>query len=70
MKRVFVVQHEYERNGVSEVKFIGVFSSKETAEAAVKQLVLQPGFSTKPDGFCIEACEINRVDWSEGFVTK
>lgn len=69
MKKVFVVQHEYERNGFPEVKFIGVFSSKEMAEAAVDKLVLQPGFSSTPDGFCVEECEIDRVDWAEGFVT-
>ena len=70
MKTVFVLQHEYERDeGVDEVKFIGVYSTKSNAEEAVKRLVTQPGFSDHPDDFCIDEYELNLDHWTEGFDT-
>jgi homoserine kinase type II len=56
---------------------IGVYSSREKAEAAVKGLASQPGFRDFPDvledpsetgGFNIEECELDRTWWQEGFV--
>jgi hypothetical protein len=68
MNEVYVLQHEYELEGHDEYKFIGVYSSREKAEAAVARLITQPGFRDHPDGFCISACTVDDRDgWSEGF---
>jgi hypothetical protein len=56
---------------------VGVYSSREKAEAAVKRLASQPGFRDFPDvledpseigGFSIEEYELDRTWWQEGFV--
>ena len=70
MDHVFVVQHESGQNREDSIKFIGVFSSRPAAESAVLKLKLQTGFLRCPDGFSIDAYELNRVCWAEGFVTK
>lgn len=68
MKSVFVLQHEYESEaGIDEIKFIGVYATRANAEAAVKRLVIQPGFRDYPDGFCIDEYEIGQDHWTEGF---
>ena len=51
MKRLFVLQHAYQHgleDREEEVKFIGVYSSREKAEDAVRRLILQPGFREHP----------------------
>jgi homoserine kinase type II len=55
--------------GCDDVKFIGVFSSRESAAAAVAQLVRQPGFIEHPDGFFVEVYPVDRPHWTEGFAT-
>ena len=72
MKSVFVLQHSYEMSetGEEETKFIGVYSSKDKAQAAVKRLSLQPGFKDFPDYFHIDEYEIDQDNWTEGFVTE
>jgi homoserine kinase type II len=68
---VFVVQHVHVLDENEEdIKFIGVYSSKESAEGAVQRLRLQPGFSDTPGGFTIDLYEVDQDNWSEGFVTK
>lgn len=70
MSVVYVLQHEYETDGGGDnVKFIGVYSSRERAEAAVERLRDQPGFSSYPEGFCIDEYKLDRDHWAEGFVT-
>jgi hypothetical protein len=67
---VYIVQHAYENDaGYDEVKFIGAYSSEQTAKTAVERLCLQPGFRDRPEGFHIEAYEIDRDHWPEGYVT-
>src|SRR5215470_17597806 len=45
MASVFVLQHVHSReDGVEDVKFIGVYSSREKAQAAVARLGRLPGF--------------------------
>ncbi|WP_394845431.1 hypothetical protein LZC95_51420 [Pendulispora brunnea] len=70
MDAVFVVQHAYERDESEEIKFIGVYSTRVKAEAAVLRLKEQPGFREHPDDFHIERYEIDRDHWEEGFVTE
>ena len=72
MKSVFVLQHSYEMSeaGEEETKFIGVYSSMDKAQSAVKRLSLQPGFKDFPDYFHIDEYEIDQDNWTEGFVTE
>lgn len=69
MKSVFVLQHSYEEDGYDETKFIGVYSSEQTAKAAVDRLRLQNGFKDRPNDFHIEEYELDKDHWAEGFAT-
>jgi hypothetical protein len=69
MTSVFVVQHVHVREeGVEEVKFIGVYSSREKAQAAVTRLRRQPGFVDASDGFNIDEYRVDQDHWAEGYV--
>ena len=66
---VFVVQHSYDLNGADETKLIGVYSSREQADAAILRAAALPGFSGRPDGFSCGAYELDVDHWREGFAT-
>ena len=70
MPTVFILQHERPENDEywEDVKFIGAFSSKATAEEAIEQLRKQPGFKDYPDDFSIDEYTIDEFEWKEGFV--
>ncbi len=69
MTTVYVLQHSYEQEECDETKFIGVYSSRPAAEAAVARLMGQPGFRDRPDDFHIDEYEVDRDHWTEGYVT-
>ena len=65
---VFLVHHIRELgDDAEEVKFVGVFSDIEKAQAAIDKIKSEPGFRDFPNGFSLEAHTLNRVGWSEGF---
>ena len=67
---VFVVQHVHElRNEEEDVKMIGIYSTREKAEAVVERLRLQPGFCEVPTGFHIDKYPVDADHWTEGYVT-
>jgi hypothetical protein len=69
MASVFVLQHVHSReDGAEDVKFIGVYSSREKAEAAVVRLGRLPGFMDAPDGFHIDEYRLDQDHWAEGYV--
>ena len=69
MASVFVLQHVHSReDGVEDVKFIGVYSSREKAQAAVARLGRLPGFADAPDGFHIDEYRVDQDQWAEGYV--
>ena len=69
MASVFVVQHVHSReDGVEDVKFIGVYSSREKAQAAVARLGRLPGFAEAKDGFHIDEYRVDQDQWTEGYV--
>jgi hypothetical protein len=69
MASVFVLQHVHEReDGPEDVKLIGVYSSREKAQAAVERLIRQPGFSDAPDGFSVDEYPVDQDHWVEGYV--
>jgi hypothetical protein len=68
--RVYVLQHVHESaDGAEDVKLIGVYSSRENAQAAVARLRQVPGFSDDPTGFHIDEYSIDRDQWAEGYST-
>jgi hypothetical protein len=69
MTIVFVLQHVHATaDGVEDVKFIGVYSSRGRAEAAVTRLSGSPGFSDAPAGFHIDEYRLDQDNWVEGYV--
>jgi homoserine kinase type II len=69
MASVFVLQHVHsQEDGVEDVKFIGVYSSRQKAQAAVARLSRQPGFADAPDGFHIDEYQVDQDQWAEGYV--
>ena len=69
MASVYIVQHVHSRDdGNDDVKFIGVYSSRGTADAAVGRLSVQPGFSETIDGFSVDEYPLDRDQWVKGFV--
>jgi hypothetical protein len=82
MNSVFVLQHLHILNGDEEnVKMLGVYSSRESALAAVERFRQQPGFRDLPqmaeytdtpgvpEGFHLNEYELNQDHWSEGYET-
>lgn len=71
MASVYVVQHVHSRDDVDDdVKFIGVYSSRENADAAVVRLSIQPGFSETLDGFSVDEYPLDQDQWTEGFIEE
>jgi hypothetical protein len=69
MNTVYVLQHVHEQqSGNEDIKFIGVYSSKARARVAIKRLSSAPGFRDCREGFHIEAYEVDKDHWTEGFV--
>ena len=70
MTRVYVLQHVHSwEDGAEDVKFIGVYSSQENAQAAITRLSQAPGFSDAPAGFHIDEYQIDKDQWVEGYST-
>jgi hypothetical protein len=69
MNEVWVVQHSYDLDGCEETKFIGVYSTKRKAQAAVTRLRKQPGFCDRPKDFFIDPFTLDVDHWTEGFCT-
>ena len=66
--RVYVLQHVHSRgNGAEDVKFIGVYSSRENALSAIAKLSQTPGFSDAPNGFHIDEYQLDKDHWVEGY---
>lgn len=64
------MQHVHELpDGSEDVKFIGVYSSKDLAQTAIARLKTQPGFRDHPLGFHIDEYLIDEDHWTGGFTT-
>lgn len=67
---VFIVQHEQIIDEDSETyRVIGIYSTKDRADAAVERAKLLPGFREQPENFCISEYVLNEDHWTTGFVT-
>lgn len=69
MTSVFLLSHSYELpdDDAEAIKIIGVYSTRENAEAAVRRLLPQPGFCDHPDDFVIDEYTLDDDNWEEGF---
>jgi hypothetical protein len=68
--KVYVLQHVHSlEDGEEDVKFIGVYSSRENAHAAIERLSRAAGFSDTPAGFQIDEYELDKDQWVEGYST-
>ena len=64
----YVLQHVHSfENDVEDVKFIGVYSSRENALAAITRLSRLPGFSDAPNGFSVDEYQLDKDNWVEGY---
>jgi hypothetical protein len=67
---VFLLSHVHELSpGQDDEKIIGIYSTEAQAQAAATRAKRLPGFAQVPDGFHIDAYELDEDNWAEGFVT-
>jgi homoserine kinase type II len=68
--KVYLLSFVQERNSDEEDTelLIGVYESEEKAKDAIERLKDRPGFVDFPQGFVIDAYELNQDHWLEGFV--
>lgn len=67
---VFSLEHVHVFDDDSEdVKLIGIYSTKEKAQAARERVSYQPGFCDYPEGFSISEILVDQDHWVEGFVS-
>ncbi|WP_411077744.1 hypothetical protein [Streptomyces sp. cmx-10-25] len=52
-----------------DVKLLGTYSSREAARDRIERARQLPGFSDEPDCFYVEEFEIDKDEWTEGYVT-
>ena len=70
MREVYLVQHVHLfEHGTEDIKVIGVYRTREAADAAIERLGTQPGFRDSKDTFCVDAYELDIDHWIEGYVT-
>ena len=66
--RCFLLSHLSETaNGDEDFKIIGVYSSEAAAHGVVERLKTLPGFDSAPEAFHVDAYEMNKDYWSDGF---
>ena len=70
MARVYLLQHVHlSDDGAEDVKFIGVYSSRESAQTAIARLRQAPGFCEAPAGFHIDEYQVDKDQWVKGYST-
>ncbi len=70
MTKAYVLQHVHPTDdGADDVKFVGVYSSRENAQAAISRLREASGFSEAPAGFHIDEYQVDKDQRVEGYST-
>jgi hypothetical protein len=68
LRSAFVVQHVHVLpDGVEDVKLVGVYSSRRTADDAILRTRLLEGFKDAPDGFFVDEYALDKDAWQEGY---
>ena len=67
---VFMLYHiRTNESGEQDEKLIGIYTTTEKAEAAIRRLEDRPGFRDYPAGFQIFEHMLDEDGWLEGFTT-
>lgn len=76
MKTYYEVDHKHKLIDHYEKKHIGIFSSLQKAEAAIKSLQNKPGFKDTPEGFKVKKIMrllkyrlLDNTYWVDGYDT-
>jgi hypothetical protein len=70
MKSVFLLWHSHEVGpGATDDKLIGVYSTHAEAEEAKVRTMQREGFKDAPEGFEIVQYELNKDEWSDGYIS-
>jgi coenzyme PQQ precursor peptide PqqA len=71
MEFVFLLWHvqRVPKSADDDEKLIGAYRTEEDARAAILRLKDKPGFSESPTGFEITKYELNKDNWTEGYVS-
>ena len=65
---VFLLEHiNVGADGSEDVKTLGIYGTRASAEAAIVRARKRPGFADAPDGFNIDEYVIDEDEWVEGF---
>ncbi|MCZ4281969.1 hypothetical protein O4H49_14350 [Kiloniella laminariae] len=68
MKELYIVYHVEEVDEYPEnLKTLGVFDSKEKAEAAIQVLKIMPEFAGREEEFTIGDTDLNATYWLKGY---
>jgi hypothetical protein len=67
--RVFLLQHVHSVNDDDDIKTLGIYSSEALALEAVERFRMLPGFAATPDGFSVDAFEIDQDHWTSGYIS-
>ena len=67
---VYLLWHVHDLgDGEEDEKLLGVYWTRDAAEARVEASSDKPGFVDHPEGFVIARHRINKDEWTEGFQT-
>jgi hypothetical protein len=66
---VYVLWHPGESDPYEGPLLLGVYSTRERAEARILEAKVQPGFRDHPEDFEISEYRVDRDEWPEGFGT-
>ena len=69
MTHVHMLWHIHDLGDEEDWKFVGVYSSREQADAAQQRVAKLPGFRETADKFRVEEVPLDEDLWTEGFVT-
>ena len=65
---LYIVSHDFEtERQLDNPRQVGVYSTQQQAEMAVKRMRRLPGFKDFPNGFMIGRYRVNQDHWREGF---
>lgn len=65
---VYLLSHTRVRgDGTEDDKLLGVYSTRDMAEARITSASALPGFRDTPDGFEISEYTVDQDEWSEGY---
>ncbi len=70
MRDVYLLWHVDDRGDKADHKLLGVFSSKERAQAWQAEASVLPGFRDAPERFLLDRQRLDEPLWEEGFVAS